>query len=119
MGAVPTGRVKLGKRLFGETKMILHTAVAWAADLRAASGSRTKAEVIAFLSCAALFLAVVLAWMDGGHSAAVLFVSLALAGLGLIGHAVSVLLRAEGAEARRTRAGEARQDAAAGYVQHG
>lgn len=99
--------------------MILHTAVAWAADLRASSGSRTKAGVIAFLSCGALFLAVLLAWMDGGHSAAILFVSLALIGLGLVGHTVSVLLRVEGMETGRARAGEARQDAAAGYVQHG
>jgi hypothetical protein len=113
---VPAGRVKLGKRLIRETKMILHTAAAWAADLRAASGSRTKAGVIAFLSCAALFLAVVLAWMDGGHSAAVLFASLALLVLGLIGHTVSVLLRVQGGEAERT--GE-RRGAAAGRVQHG
>jgi hypothetical protein len=113
---VPAGRVKLGKRSIGETKMILHTAVAWAADLRASSGSRTKAEVIAFLSCAALFLSVVLAWMDGGHSAAVLFVSLALLVLGLIGHTVSVVLRVQGAEAERA---EERRGAAAGQVQHG
>ena len=99
--------------------MILHTAHAWAEDLRDASGLRTKAGVIAVLSCAAIVLAVILPWIDGRHSAAILFVSLALAGLGLIGHAVSVLLRVGNGEAKRGEAAKARRDVPAGFARHG
>lgn len=99
--------------------MILQTALAWADDLRAASASRPKARILAFLSCAALFLAVVLPWIDGRHSAAVLFISLALGGLGLIGHTVSVLLRVGQGGAKQVGAGGSRPGAAGVYARQG
>jgi hypothetical protein len=75
--------------------MILQTARAYAADLRRSPSAVRLAGPLAVASTAALLLSGFLLWADTGRSAGALLVAVAVGGLALVGHTVSVLLRTE------------------------
>ncbi|WP_207482161.1 hypothetical protein [Arenibaculum pallidiluteum] len=76
--------------------MLVHTAKAYAADLRHSRASdRLLGYLLSAASVSGLLLAGILLWIDTGRSATMLLGAVLAGGVALIAHTVSVVLQIE------------------------